>query len=96
MVEARSWRVKSLLLDVCTHTHDPRQKNSLGWNIYPEGLYTLLKSFAKLNLPIFILENGICTEDDLLRWDFIRAHLCNVHKAMQEGVKVMGICTGHY
>ena len=37
-----------------------------------------------------ITENGICTQDDDLRWDYIREHLLQMHKAMQEGVKVIG------
>ncbi|MDP2938027.1 MAG: family 1 glycosylhydrolase, partial [Candidatus Omnitrophota bacterium] len=58
--------------------------------IYPEGLYSLLLKLKKYGLPIFILENGICTQDDNLRWDFIREHLRNIHMAMEEGVKLLG------
>ncbi|MBU1726479.1 MAG: family 1 glycosylhydrolase, partial [Candidatus Omnitrophica bacterium] len=74
----------------CPGGHSKLKKNSLGWDIYPEGFYSLLMNFKKYNLPIFILENGICTDDDSLRWDFIRDHLLKVGLAMQDGVKVMG------
>ncbi|MDP2943943.1 MAG: glycoside hydrolase family 1 protein, partial [Candidatus Omnitrophota bacterium] len=68
----------------------PLKKNSLGWDIYPEGLYNLLIKLKKYRLPLFILENGVCTEDDNLRWEFIYGHLKNIHLAIREGAKVLG------
>lgn len=90
LVEAQSWRLKSLLLDVCKSNHHPLKKNSLGWDIYPEGLYNLLLRLRQYNLPVFILENGICTHDDNMRWEFIYEHLKNIHLAMAKGLKVLG------
>ena len=66
------------------------RKNSMGWDIYPQGLYDLLMSLKIYNLPVFILENGICTDNDALRWDYIKEHLESVNRAMQQGVKVLG------
>lgn len=66
------------------------RKNSMGWDIYPQGLYDLLVGLKKYNLPVFILENGICTDNDSLRWDYIREHLESVNKAIAKGVKVLG------
>lgn len=66
------------------------RKNSMGWDIYPQGLHDLLVGLKRYNLPVFILENGICTDDDSLRWDYIREHLESVHRAMLKGVKVLG------
>jgi beta-glucosidase len=37
-----------------------------------------------------ITENGICTQDDNERWNFINAHLKNIHRTMEAGVKVLG------
>ncbi len=88
-VETKSWLPQNLLLDVCTHDHHLK-KNTLGWSIYPQGLKDVLLSFKRYNLPLFILENGICTEDDNLRWDFISEHLKSMHEAMEEGAKVFG------
>ena len=66
------------------------EKNSLGWDIYPEGLYKLLLKLKKFNLPVFVLENGICTEDDNQRFSYISEHLKYLHKAMKEGLDVLG------
>ncbi len=90
LVDVEKWGFKNLLLDICNQNHHPVKKNSLGWDIYPEGLYKILLRFKNYNLPIFILENGICTQDDNLRWDFIREHLKHIHLAMNEGVKLLG------
>jgi len=59
LVETRRWTITSLLTDVCKGNHDNLKKNSLGWEIYPEGLYNLLMYLKRYKLPIFILENGI-------------------------------------
>jgi beta-glucosidase len=90
LVDVERWSVKNLLLDFCKKNHSQLKKNSLGWDIYPEGLYSLLLRLKRWHLPIFILENGICTDDDNIRWDFIYRHLKSVYLAMEKGVKVLG------
>ena len=90
LVEIERIGFRNLMLDVCKKNHSQLQKNSLGWDVYPQGLYDILLRLKKYNLPIFILENGICTEDDSRRWDFIREHLKNIHLAMNNGVRLLG------
>ncbi|MDD5561566.1 MAG: glycoside hydrolase family 1 protein [Candidatus Omnitrophica bacterium] len=90
LVDVENWRLRSLLVDTCKHNHHPLRKNSLGWDIYPQGLYKLLISLKQYNLPVLITENGICTEDDDLRWDYMRTHLEQLHNSMREGVNVLG------
>lgn len=90
LVDVNSWSIRRLLLDTCQDNHYPLRKNSLGWDIYPEGLYKLLILLKKYNLEVLITENGICTENDDLRWDFIREHLEELHRAMGKGVRVLG------
>ncbi len=90
LVDTESWWIGSLLWDVCKKNHDPVKKNSLGWDIYPEGLYQILLKLKKYNLPVLITENGICTADDNLRWEFVSDHLKSIHRAMEEGVNVKG------
>jgi beta-glucosidase len=90
LAHVESWGIRHLLLDTCKYNHHPLPKNSLGWDIYPEGLYKLLVCLKKFGLPVFITENGICTEDDDLKWDYIRGHLEQVRGAMSSGVNVLG------
>ena len=64
--------------------------SDLGWEIYPEGIYHILKDLKKYNLPIYITENGLADAEDKKRANFIKDHLGWVHKAIQEGADVRG------
>ena len=90
LVDVHNWWIGNLLMETCKENHHPLKKNSLGWDIYPEGLFQVLLSLKKYNLPLIIAENGICTTDDNERWEYIRNHLKNVHLAMAQGVNTLG------
>ncbi len=90
LVDVSSWWIGNLLMEMGKSNDDRVKKNSLGWDIYPEGLYQVLLKLKRYGLPVMITENGICTSDDNLRWEFVSAHLKSVHRAMQEGVNVTG------
>ncbi|PIR73095.1 MAG: glycoside hydrolase family 1 protein [Candidatus Nealsonbacteria bacterium CG10_big_fil_rev_8_21_14_0_10_36_23] len=64
--------------------------SDLGWEVYPEGIYHVLKNLRKYKKPIYITENGLADAKDKLRKDFIRDHLFWIHKAMEEGIDVKG------
>ena len=74
--------------------------NEMGFEIYPEGMYRILKQFAQYKTikNIVITENGVCVKDELVnenvrdsqRIDFFRAYLNQVLKAKQEGVPITG------
>ncbi len=79
--------------DVCTYVHDHvnhGRRNYLKWEIYPEGMYQVLMECAAYNLPIFITENGICTDNDRDREDYIKEHLAQVARAIHDGADVIG------
>ncbi len=90
VVDVKKWGVSNLFFDTCTENHHSLKKNDMGWDIYPQGLSQLLISLKKYNLPVFITENGICTNDDALRWEFIREHLKNIFYSIGKGVNVIG------
>lgn len=90
LVELEKWGIGNLAMDTCKNNHHPVKKNSLGWDIYPEGLYEVLLRLKNYGLPVIITENGICTPDDNLRWEYIYAHLKNIHLAIEKGVNVIG------
>jgi len=70
--------------------HKHGEDNALSWEIYPKGLYTLLKDFSRYKLPLLVSENGIATNDDSERARFIVEHLNATAKAMKEGAPVIG------
>lgn len=67
-----------------------KKVTDMGWEIYPEGIYYVLKDLAKYNKPIYVMENGLADADDKERADFIIGHLKYVHRAIEEGVDVRG------
>ena len=78
----------------------PENITEMGWEVYPEGIYQIIKQFAAYkNLPpIIITENGAAFEDkvegnrvqDKKRVDFYHKYLENVLKAKKEGVDIRG------
>lgn len=69
---------------------DNNPVNDLNWEIYPEGIYEVLKWLKEYNLPIYITENGLADADDSRRKKFIRDHLFWIYKSISEGVDVRG------
>ena len=72
------------------HHREVTERNSLGWDVYPPGLYRIIRWAAPYRLPILITENGICTDDDAQRERFILRHLAWVGRAVQDGLPMMG------
>ncbi|ADU28569.1 GH1 family beta-glucosidase [Evansella cellulosilytica] len=79
------------------------QKTDIGWNVYPEGFYNVLKYVTDLygQVPIYITENGSCYNDepengvvkDDKRIDYLRQHLTALRRAMDSGVNIKGYMT---
>ena len=66
--------------------------NTLGWEIYPRGLYNLTMRIKNQwnSIPIFITENGIADKHDGHRAPFIVSHLQQVRRAIDDGARIMG------
>ena len=64
--------------------------SDMGWELYPEGIYHVLKDIKKYNKPIYITENGLADAQDKNRKWFIRETLRNIHGAIKDGVDVRG------
>ena len=58
--------------------------------IYPDGLYHLLKRVGQYGVPIYITENGLPDADDDQRPAFLITHLRQVWRAIQQNIPVMG------
>ena len=67
-----------------------RETNDLGWELYPEGLYLLLKRYAALGVPLVVTENGMDDRTGERRPYSLRSHLYAVERAVAEGVDVRG------
>lgn len=62
----------------------------LNWEVYPEGIYHVLKELKQYEKPVYVTENGLADSEDELRKEFIKSHLYYIHKAIKEGVNVQG------
>ncbi len=63
----------------------------MGWQIYPEGLYRTIRTvWERFQKPILITENGIADDADTQRPRYIIEHLAQVHRAIREGIPVIG------
>lgn len=72
----------------------------MGWEIYPEGIYEMLKKFSsyKQDLPIYVTENGAAFADEVVdnnvsdpkRIQFFKDYLNQVLRAKNEGINTKG------
>jgi len=67
-----------------------KKLSDMGWEIYPAGIYHVLRYLSKFNKPIYIMENRVADADDNKRTVFIINHLKYVHKAISQGIDVRG------
>ncbi len=65
--------------------------SDFGWEIYPRGIYYLLKKFwNRYKIPLIVTENGLADSYDRYRSMFIVSHLYHIHRALMDGVDVRG------
>ena len=62
----------------------------MGWEVYPRGLEAVLENFSRFGLPLLVTENGIATDDESLRRDFVLKHLQSLAGALDDGANVIG------
>ena len=74
------WRMKN----------ENKKISDMGWELYPESMYHLLKEWTKHGKPIYITESGLADAQDLQRAWFIAEVIQNINRACEEGVDVRG------
>jgi beta-glucosidase len=72
------------------HDHDRGRTSDIGWEVYPRGLPLVLGTFSRFGVPLIVTENGIATNDETLRRDFLMQHLINLSAALGSGINVIG------
>jgi len=61
----------------------------MGWELHPEGLHAAIAAAARATgLPVHVTENGIATADDGERMAYLRTHLEQVLRALDDGIDV--------
>jgi beta-glucosidase len=72
------------------HHEDSGARSSIGWEMYPVGLARVLEQFSAYGLPMLVTENGIATDDDQLRCQFLAEHLRVISNTLAEGKNILG------
>jgi beta-glucosidase len=72
------------------HIASDRPKTDFVWDIYPEGLSTVLEEAKSYGLPLVVTENGLADASDQNRPRFIAEHLYELGRALSRGVDVRG------
>lgn len=63
----------------------------MGYEYYPEALGNVLRFVSKhWDKPIIVTENGVSTDNDKERVEFIKRALTGVHQCLEEGINVIG------
>ncbi|MGB9728785.1 MAG: beta-galactosidase BgaS [Thermoprotei archaeon] len=70
---------------------DGKPCSDMGWEVYPEGLYSVLIDFWKrYKIPLMVTENGIADAEDRLRPKFLVSHMLQLQKAINSNVDLRG------
>jgi len=72
------------------HANDAELLDGGYGEFYPQGMFRCLQRLARLNLPIYVTENGVPDDDDDQRPRYLLAHLHQMWRAIQFCYPVMG------
>ena len=92
VIKSVGWGARALLGEAChlDHHRDRGEMSDTGWEVYPVGLRVVLEKFSRFGVPLLVTENGIATDDETLRREFIVRHLECLAEAREGGVNVIG------
>jgi beta-glucosidase len=66
----------------------------MGYEFWPDALEATVRRARQAvgRKPVFVTENGIGTEDDERRIEYIRRALTGLHRCIRDGIEVLGYC----
>ncbi|MEZ0537827.1 GH1 family beta-glucosidase [Caldicellulosiruptoraceae bacterium PP1] len=97
----KSYNPKAHGLEPLNSTHPEGEYTEMGWEVYPQGLYDILKWVATdyPNIPIYITENGAAYNDvvtndgrvhDEKRINYLKGHFEAAERLINDGVDLRG------
>ncbi|MEV6712874.1 family 1 glycosylhydrolase [Lentzea sp. NPDC051208] len=66
------------------------EMTQMGYEFYPEALENVLRRAASAGLPLMVTENGVATDDDTRRVEFITRAVAGVERCLADGIDVRG------
>jgi beta-glucosidase len=65
----------------------------MGYEFWPEALESTIRyAWNETGAPIIVTENGLATEDDTRRVEYVRRALAGVRHCLADGIPVQGYC----
>ncbi len=80
----------SLSEPLVSSCHEEEIMADVPYRLYPQGIYEAVKECSKLNVPIYITENGIADKNDDRRKEYIKRYLFALSQAIEDGYDVRG------
>jgi beta-glucosidase len=72
-------------------TPDGAERTQMGYEFYPEALEGTLRRVARhSNLPLLVTENGLATDDDTRRVEYIRRAVEGMRRCLADGLPLFG------
>ncbi|MBN2304778.1 MAG: glycoside hydrolase family 1 protein [Anaerolineae bacterium] len=69
------------------------ERTQMGYEFWPEALEATIRYAADYTgLPVIVTENGIGTQDDMRRIEYVRRALQGVQRCLSDGIAVRGYC----
>lgn len=69
------------------------ERTQMGYEFYPEALEGTIRYAAQYTgKPVIVTENGIGTEDDTRRIEYVRRAVQGVQRCLADGIEVQGYC----
>jgi beta-glucosidase len=63
----------------------------MGYEFYPEALeQTIRYAASRAKVPVYVTENGVATDDDTRRVEYIKRALAGVERCLADGIDVRG------
>ncbi|HEU0248195.1 MAG TPA: family 1 glycosylhydrolase, partial [Gaiellaceae bacterium] len=67
------------------------ERTQMGYEFYPEALEaTIRRAVAVTGVPVIVTENGVATDDDTRRVEFVERALRGVERCLRDGIDVRG------
>jgi beta-glucosidase len=92
VIRSSGWKATAFLGRACHLPHHVNQgvNSATGWEVYPSGLHAVLERFSHFGIPLMITENGVATDNEAMRQEFLLRHLESLAEALHNGINVVG------
>jgi beta-glucosidase len=81
---------KKMGVELLYHDQEGHGITGLGWEIHPRGLEKVLRYASRLNLPLYVTENGIATHNTEEKVKYMKKHVDVIERCLRDGLNVKG------